>query len=53
MKKRKEKKKLCNHNPNDLNTSLEMLNKRTMIYPPVDEYFCKICHQFFQFNKTT
>ena len=47
----RKKKKLCNHDPNDLNTSLELLNQRRMVFPPIYEYLCTICHDFFEFNK--
>lgn len=47
----RKKKKLCNHNYKDLNTSLELLKQRTMIFPPKKEYICSVCHNFFYFNK--
>ena len=45
------RKKKCKHNPKKLNNSLKKLDKKTMVYPPVEEYICTVCHQFFEFKK--
>ena len=37
------KKDECIHNPNISNSSLIMLAKRTMSYPPEFDYFCPKC----------
>ena len=43
--------KECNHNIEDPKNSLKKLSKRTMVYPPKDEYICTICHNFFEIKK--
>lgn len=48
IKKKEEK---CNHNLKDDNNTLKKINHRNMVYPPVDEFICTVCHNFFEFNK--
>ena len=43
--------KKCNHNPNDKNNTLIMINKRVMVYPQRYDFFCKKCNEFFSFKK--
>lgn len=50
-KGKKEKEKICNHNPKDVKTTLKKIERKTMVFPAVDEYCCKICHEFFVFEK--
>ena len=45
----KNKKRKCNHNPENKKTTLRQSNKIHMIYPPRREYFCENCHKFFTF----
>lgn len=49
VEEKKEKEKICNHNPNDLGNTLRRLDKIKMTFPRVDEYICKVCHEFFEF----
>ncbi len=42
---------MCNHNPNDENTSLEKMNKRIMVTPTIYWYTCNTCHKGFMFVK--
>lgn len=48
-KTKKDKEKICNHNPKDVNTTLKKIKRKTMVFPAIDEYFCEICHEFFEF----
>lgn len=41
----------CNHNPNDSDTTLIMLAKRNMIFPPQFDFFCTNCNEVFKFKK--
>lgn len=45
------KKDECIHNPNISNSSLIMLAKRTMSYPPEFDYFCPKCQETFRFYR--
>lgn len=47
----KQNKQKCNHNPNNPENSLKKMKKVKMIYPQLDEYFCTICHKFFEFER--
>lgn len=51
MNNKNKKEKICNHNPQDKKNTLEKLNRRVMVNPCIDEYICKICHDFFDFEK--
>ena len=46
-----KKERICNHNPKDINTTLKKLDRRNMVYPRIDEFVCKICHNFFEFKE--
>lgn len=41
----------CNHNPNDVNTTLENSKKKVMQFPPQFFMTCKECHKGFRFVK--
>ena len=43
--------KKCNHNPNDKNNTLIMINKRVMVYPQRYDFFCNKRNEFFSFKK--
>ena len=47
------KKKQCNenHNPNDIDNSLEMLSNRNMTYPQVFSFRCHKCGKIFKYTK--
>lgn len=47
----KEKPLLCNHDPNAENTTLVILPKRIMSYPPEVFMCCDICRMGFRFVK--
>ena len=46
----KKDEKICNHNPDDKDTTLRRLEKRNMVFPNINEYICDICHEFFEFK---
>ncbi len=39
----------CNHNPSDVNNTLQQVNRKTMTSPEQKFYICKECHQGFKF----
>lgn len=41
----------CNHNPNDSNSTLIMLSRRVMVFPPEFDFFCTNCNEVFKFKK--
>lgn len=41
----------CNHNPNDIDNSLKMLKKATMVQPRKFYFQCDECKNFFAFLK--
>lgn len=45
MQQKKEEFELCNHDLNDINNTLEKINKVNMIFPKVTYYICKHCHK--------
>lgn len=47
----KKKPLFCNHNPNDKDTTLVILPKRIMSYPPEVFMCCDICRMGFRFVK--
>lgn len=44
-------KNLCNHNLNDINNTMEKVNKKNMVFPEVNYYICKYCHKILKGNK--
>lgn len=49
--KKKEVKCNENHNPNDIDNSLEMLQNRNMVFPQVFIFKCYKCGQIFKYTK--
>ena len=41
----------CNHNPNDSHSTLIMLSRRVMVFPPEFDFFCTNCNEVFKFKK--
>lgn len=41
----------CIHDPNDNKSTLIMLAKRNMSYPPEFDYFCPDCKRVFRFYR--
>ena len=41
----------CNHDPNSPNSTLKMLAKRGMVFPPEYDFFCIHCYETFKFKK--
>ena len=41
----------CNHNPNDSNSTLIMLARRNMVFPPEFDFFCINCNEIFNFKR--
>lgn len=39
------------HDPNDPNSTLKLLSHRTMLYPPIYCFRCKICKEKFKYIK--
>lgn len=46
-----KKKNKCNHNPYDVNSTLQEVKKRVMISPDTKYFMCNECHQGFKFVK--
>lgn len=42
---------VCNHNPNDKNSTLEKINKRVMVTPTTFWFRCNKCYKGFKFVK--
>lgn len=41
----------CNHNPSDVNNTLQKINRKTMVSPETCFFICKECHQGLKFVK--
>ena len=50
-KKTNKKEEKCNHDLKDKETTLKKINRKNMIFPPIDVYMCGTCHEFFEIDK--
>lgn len=46
-----EQKVNCNHDLDSPNTSIVIMKKQTMAYPPTKSGYCKCCGKIFTLNK--
>lgn len=51
MKHEEEYIERCNHNPNDIDNSLKMIQKATMVKPRKFYFQCEECKKMFAFLK--
>ena len=42
---------IYNHNPNDIENSLQMLKRRNMVHPEIYKFICTECHEIFTFKR--